>query len=190
MRPECVGDTPRRASLQARKPGLFFFPSPDMNARVKAFKAIAAMAENRVIGHKGQIPWHLPEDFKWFKQTTLGHILVMGRRTYESIGRPLPGRETLIISRSGFTAPGTTTLPSVEALEARVAQDPRDVWIAGGAEIYSLLLPRCSDLFLSRVHGTPEGDAFFPAFESGFDRGETVLEREGFHVVHHRRLPA
>ena len=67
---------------------------------MKTFKAIAAMAENRAIGNQGDIPWHLPEDFKWFKQTTMGAILVMGRKTYESIGRPLPGRETFVLSRT------------------------------------------------------------------------------------------
>ena len=84
---------------------------------MKAFKAIAAMSENRVIGADGRIPWHLPEDFRWFKQTTLGHILVMGRKTFESIGRPLPGRQTLILSRQGFSAPGTVTVADLSALE-------------------------------------------------------------------------
>ena len=70
------------------------------------FTAIAAMSENRVIGRGSLIPWHLPEDFKWFKQTTLGHVLVMGRKTFESIGRPLPGRETIVLTRSGFSHPG------------------------------------------------------------------------------------
>jgi dihydrofolate reductase len=150
-------------------------------------KAIAAMAENRVIGNQGKIPWHLPEDFKWFKQATLGHILVMGRRTYESIGRPLPGRETWILSRTGFTAPGTRTVPSPEALAILAAQESRDVWVAGGAEIYALLLPHCSDLYLSMVHGTPAGDAFFPPFEAGFVSVGEVLRKDGFHVMHFQR---
>ncbi len=150
-------------------------------------KAIAAMAENRVIGNQGKIPWHLPEDFKWFKQTTLGHILVMGRRTYESIGRPLPGRETWILSRTRFTAPGTRTVTSVEELATLSQKETREIWVAGGSEIYALLLPHCSDLYLSLVHGNPSGDAFFPPFETGFVPVEEVLRKDGFHVVHFRR---
>lgn len=150
-------------------------------------KAIAAMAENRVIGNQGRIPWHLPEDFKWFKQATLGHILVMGRRTYESIGRPLPGRDTWILSRTGFTAPGTRTVTSLDELATLSETETREIWVAGGAEIYALLLPLCSDLYLSLVHGTPSGDAFFPSFETGFFSGEEILRKDGFHVDHFRR---
>ena len=153
---------------------------------MKAFKAIAAMSENRVIGDSGKIPWHLPEDFKWFRQATLGHILVMGRKTFQSIGRPLPGRETLILSRHGFTAQGTSTITSVEALEQRVKDDPREVFVAGGAEIYSLLLSRCSDLFLTRVKRTVSGDAFFPNFESDFLPVATVMETPDFVVEHYQ----
>lgn len=153
---------------------------------MKAFKAIAAMSENRVIGDSGKIPWHLPEDFKWFRQATLGHILVMGRKTFQSIGRPLPGRETLILSRHGFTAQGTSTITSVEALEQRVKDDPREVFVAGGAEIYSLLLSRCSDLFLTRVKRTVSGDAFFPNFESDFVPVATVMETPDFVVEHYQ----
>ncbi|MBN9691782.1 MAG: dihydrofolate reductase [Verrucomicrobia bacterium] len=153
---------------------------------VKAFKAIAAMSENRVIGAAGRIPWHLPEDFRWFKQTTLGHILVMGRKTFESIGRPLPGRQTLILSRQGFSAPGTATVTDLAALEAWVANDPREVFVAGGAEIYSLLLPRCSDLFLTRVKRTVSGDALFPSFEADFVLLGKVLENDDFTVEHYQ----
>lgn len=154
---------------------------------MKPFKAIAALSLNRVIGDAGKIPWHLPEDFKWFKQATMGQILVMGRKTFESIGRPLPGRETLILSRSGFSAPGTRTVPDIAALIALTAQDSRDVWIAGGAEIYSLLLPACSDLYLSHVQRTVTGDAFFPPFEEAFEPVATVMENPDFRVVHYRR---
>jgi dihydrofolate reductase len=156
---------------------------------VKAYKAIAAMAENRVIGAGGKIPWHLPADFRWFKQATMGHILVMGRRTFESIGRPLPGRETIILSRSGFTAPGTRTLPDETALAAAVEDDTREVWIAGGAEIYSLLLPGCDDLYLTRVKRIVPGDAYFPPFEDLFTPIGEVLSDHEFSVVHyqHRR---
>src|SRR5262245_13536084 len=107
------------------------------------------MSENRVIGAGGHIPWHLPEDFKWFKQITMGHTLVMGRRTFESIGRPLPGRRTVVLSRGGFRHPEVLTVGSLNELE-RLERDG-DLFICGGAEIYAQALPRCSELFLTLV---------------------------------------
>ncbi|MBN8248136.1 MAG: dihydrofolate reductase [Verrucomicrobia bacterium] len=157
---------------------------------MRMFKAIAAMSENRVIGNQGRIPWHLPEDFRWFKKTTLGQCLVMGRRTFESIGRPLPERDTFILSRSGFTAPGTCTVTDVAALDRLVSEDPREVFVAGGAEIYALLLPRCSDLLLTWVKRVVAGDAFFPPFEDRFEQVGTPLESADFVVEHYRQRPA
>ncbi|MFO1460560.1 MAG: dihydrofolate reductase [Verrucomicrobiota bacterium] len=154
------------------------------------FKAIAAMSENRVIGDAGRIPWHLPEDFRWFKQTTMGHVLVMGRRTYESIGRPLPGRETWILTRSGFTAPGTRSFSEVEALDTAAASDPRDIFVAGGSEIYTQLLRRCGDLYLTRVKRIVPGDAFFPPFEEWFAPVGPLLETADFRIEHYQlRIP-
>lgn len=147
------------------------------------------MAENRVIGAGNRIPWHLPADFQWFKRTTLGGILVMGRRTFESIGRPLPGRETLVLTRGPWTAPGVATVDGVAALEARLAGESRPVWVCGGAEVYRLLLPHCDELFLSRVHGQPDGDAFFPPFEDQFEEAGVVLRDPDFTVHHYRRRP-
>ena len=164
--------------------GLSFSGEGGILGGVQAYKAIAAMAENRVIGAGGQIPWHLPADFRWFKQVTMGHILVMGRRTFEAIGRPLPGRETIVLSRSGFTAPGTRTVVDEAALAAAVEDDAREVWVAGGAEIYSLLLPRCSDLYLTRVKRIVPGDAFFPPFEESFTPVVEVMDNDEFTVVH------
>lgn len=154
---------------------------------MKPFNAIAAMSENRIIGRQGQIPWHLPDDFRWFKQATMGGVLVMGRKTFESIGRPLPGRETLILSRSGFTAPGTRTAHDEADLDRLLADDPRTVWVAGGSEIYSLLLRRCGQLFLTRVKRLAEGDAVFPPFEAEFTAAETVLDHPDFSVVRYER---
>ncbi len=153
------------------------------------WKAIAAMARNRVIGHANRIPWHLPADFQWFKRTTLGGILVMGRRTYESIGRPLPGRETLVLSRSGTLIPGVRTLASAAELRICLEGESRQVWICGGAEIYRQLLPCCSELYLSLIDIEPVGDAFFPTFEEDFEPGEEVLREPGFVVHHFRRCP-
>ena len=84
---------------------------------VKHFKAIAAMSENRVIGQGNKIPWHLPEDFRWFKKMTTGQVVVMGRRTFESIGKPLPNRETIVVSRSGFEYPGVRTISGLEQVD-------------------------------------------------------------------------
>ena len=100
---------------------------------MKKFKAIAAMAENRVIGNQGDIPWHLPEDFKWFKKTTMGQILVMGRKTYESIGRPLPGRETFVLSRTARDIPKVHNFTDLAELDH--LNTDKTIWIAGGARV-------------------------------------------------------
>ncbi len=152
---------------------------------MKYFKAIAAMSENRVIGRGGQIPWHLPEDFKWFKQLTMGHVLVMGRKTFESIGRPLPGRETIVLSRSQFNNPGVRVISNLGEID--LSNGPREVFICGGAEIYALALPLCSDLYLTFVKRRVEGDVFFPPFEGLFHLEKVLLERPEFEVRHYRK---
>src|SRR6185436_860177 len=106
---------------------------------MRHFKAIAAMALNRVIGLGNKIPWHLPEDFKWFKQMTTGQVIIMGRKTFESIGKPLPNRITLILSRSSFHYPGVQTISDLSQVD--LANEPRKVFICGGAEIYAHALP-------------------------------------------------
>jgi dihydrofolate reductase len=145
------------------------------------------MARNRVIGARNRIPWHLPADFQWFKRTTLGGILVMGRHTFESIGRPLPGRETFVLSRSVSGFSGVRVLPDLQTLRSELSVDPRPVWICGGAVIYRQLLPFCSELLLSLVDATPEGDAFFPPFEQDFADDGEVLREAGFTVRRYRR---
>ena len=112
-------------------------------------KAIAAMSLNRVIGREGQIPWHLPEDFQWFKRMTSGHVVLMGRKTFESLGKPLPNRTNLVLTRRG-DIPGVTTLHDLADLSASHFA-PRVIFVIGGAEIYAHLLPRCTDLYLSVV---------------------------------------
>ena len=124
------------------------------------FKAIAAMSLNRVIGNGNTIPWHLPEDFKWFKETTMGHVLAMGRKTFESIGRPLPGRETVVLTRNPNSVTGVQTLDSLEALGQAEAYRDRTIFICGGAEIYGQALGQCSDLYLTRVNREVEGMPF------------------------------
>lgn len=150
------------------------------------FKAIAAMAENRVIGSGNKIPWHFSEDFKWFKQTTLGHTLLMGRKTFESIGRPLPGRTTLVLSRSEVQFPGTTRVTDWKNIPAELIHG--DLFVAGGAEIYSQTLPYCSDLFLTLIKSQPEGDVFFPEFETLFTQRELIRDTPDFAIYHYRNL--
>ena len=149
------------------------------------FKAIAAMSLNRVIGAGNRIPWHLPADFKWFKQMTTGHVIVMGRKTFESIGKPLPNRTTIVLSRSQFQHPGAQTVPSLEELAPLVAD--RQVFICGGAQVYQQALPLCSDLYLTLVKRTVEGDTFFPPFEDRFELAEEIRDTLEFKILHYRR---
>ena len=121
---------------------------------------IAAVAENGVIGNAGGIPWRLPSDLKRFKALTIGHTLVMGRATYQSIGRPLPGRRTLVVTRSPID--GVETLPS---LDAALAAADRPVFLAGGAGIYAEGMARADTIFLTRVHASPAGDTHFPPID-------------------------
>ena len=138
------------------------------------------MAENRVIGNAGTIPWHLPEDFKFFKATTIGHAILMGRKTYASIGKPLPGRENIVLSRNMPETPGVTVIRSPE--ELKEPTDGRDLFVIGGEEIYRLLLPRIQELYVTKVPRTIDGDTRFPEFESHFDAGANVLETSDFTV--------
>ena len=152
-------------------------------------KAIVAMAENRVIGKAGTIPWYLPEDFKFFKATTMGHAILMGRKTYESIGKPLPGRENIVLSRTMPETPGVSVIRSPDDLkEPESTQQGRDLFVIGGEEIYRLLLPKVQELYITKVPQTIEGDTRFPEFESRFDPGTKVLETTAFSVWKYQRL--
>ena len=155
---------------------------------MSAFKAIAAMSLNRVIGDGNRIPWHLPEDFKWFKQMTTGQVIVMGRKTFESIGRPLPNRTTIVLSRSPNPIPGVRTLADLSLLDpAEAALAGREIFICGGAQVYQQALPLCSDLYLTLVQRVVEGDTLFPPFEDQFELAEEVLDRPEFKILHYRK---
>ena len=143
-------------------------------------RAIVAMAENRVIGNAGTIPWHLPEDFKFFKATTMGHAILMGRKTYESIGKPLPGRENIVLSRTMPETQGITVIRSLDGLKE--SSDGRDLFVIGGEEIYRLLLPKVQELYVTKIPRVIEGDTRFPEFEAEFDSGTKVLETADFTV--------
>lgn len=128
---------------------------------------VAALARNRVIGHEGRIPWHLPHDFAHFKRETLGHTLVMGRLTWDSIGRPLPGRRTVVITRDLTFDPGHDDVHVVHSLETALelaADLPGDVMVAGGGQVYEAALPHATHQVLTEVDLEPEGDAFYPVY--------------------------
>lgn len=133
---------------------------------------IAAVGENGVIGVKGKIPWQLPADLKRFKELTMGHPIIMGRKTYESIGKPLPGRINIVLtSDAGHKAPGCTVVHSfpdaLRAAERSLAGDSGEVFVIGGAAVYALALPHAEKMYLTEVKGTFKGDAFFPPFNKG-----------------------
>jgi len=148
--------------------------------------AIAAMSLNRVIGNGNKIPWHLPEDFKWFKQVTMGQVLVMGRKTFESIGKPLPGRETIVLTRGAWSHLGVKTATSLDALPL-ATDDTRTVFIAGGAEIYRQALPMCGELLLTLVKREVAGDVFFPPFDEQFELAEKIRETPEFDILRYRQ---
>ena len=145
------------------------------------------MSLNRVIGAGNRIPWHLPEDFKWFKQMTTGHVIVMGRRTFESIGKSLPNRTTIVLTRSTRAIPGVRTVSDLSQIDPT---DPaiagREIFICGGAQLYQQALPLCSDLYLTLVQRVVEGDTLFPPFEDQFELAEEVLDSSGFKILHYR----
>ena len=129
---------------------------------------IAAMAHDRVIGKDNQMPWHLPADLAHFKQVTLGKPVLMGRKTFESIGRPLPGRRNLVISRNpDYRADGVEVVDSVEAALALLASagNVDELMVIGGGHLYGQLLPRADSLYLTRIDLAVAGDTRFPAFE-------------------------
>ncbi len=142
------------------------------------------MSLNRVIGRGQRIPWHIPEDFKWFKSVTTGNVIVMGRKTFESIGKPLPKRETLVLSRSAQSIPGVKIISSIDQVDP--AREEREVFICGGAELYKLALPLCSDLYLTLVQKEVEGDVFFPPFEHQFELIDTLQEHPEFRILHYK----
>lgn len=128
---------------------------------------IVAVAENGVIGHNNQLIWHLPEDLKMFKRLTSGHPIIMGRKTFESIGKPLPNRTSIIITKNPeFQIEGCITVHSLEeAIEAANEIEENEAFIIGGAEIYRLALPFADTIYLTEVHHAFEGDTFFPAID-------------------------
>ncbi|MCE0497035.1 MAG: dihydrofolate reductase [Methylacidiphilales bacterium] len=131
------------------------------------FHAIVAMSENRVIGDKGKIPWHIPDEYRWFKHKTMGGTLVMGRKTFESIGEALPGRKTLVLTHRSIDVPGVETCSDLALFlnDYLKAHPDETYWISGGSMIYTQLLDQCAYLYLTTVKRRVEGDAFFLSAE-------------------------
>lgn len=137
---------------------------------------IVAMGTNRVIGNKGQLPWHLPEDLQRFQRLTMGYPLIMGRRTFESIGRPLPGRQMIILSRDpSYKVAGCDVVSGVEAA-LQLAKSAEELFICGGAEIYQQTLSLAERIYLTELDTDPDGDVLFPDIPVGDFK--TIYTRE------------
>lgn len=151
---------------------------------IPPFKAIAAMSLNRVIGKGNALPWNIPEELQWFKKNTLDQVILMGRKTFESIGRPLPRRESIVLSKTCHHIEGVKIIHSLQEL---VPPPPeKTIWVIGGAEIYKLTLPFTSDLYLTEVkQNISEGDAFFPEFESLFPKSKIIEDNPIFRIIHY-----
>lgn len=146
---------------------------------------IVARGKNGVIGREGQMPWHLPSDLRYFKEATIGTPVVMGRKTFESIGKALPGRVNIVVSRSGFAAEGVVSARSLDeaitvARAAAVAGDRPQISILGGGEIYRQAMDIADELLVTEVEAEPEGDTVFPAIDSTlFEKTEDGTPLQG-----------
>ena len=136
------------------------------NATRPSLALIVAYARNRVIGRDGGLPWHYPEDLQHFKRVTMGHPILMGRKTYESIGRALPGRRNLVITRqAAFEAPGCEVFASIDRAIASARRTDPLPFVIGGSAIYAATLPWCTHLYVTEVQQEIEGDTWFPAVD-------------------------
>jgi dihydrofolate reductase len=167
-----------------------------------AIAIIAAVAANGVIGNGNAIPWRLPSDFAHFKRMTVGKPLIMGRKTFESIGRPLPGRTNIVVTRRDDYQPeGVIVAPSLEAALAQAQQIARteranEVMVGGGAEIYAQALPIADRLYITHVGANPDGDSYFPAVDLAHWRESGVInvppnpnDSAAFRIKVYRRAP-
>ncbi|MGH7283899.1 MAG: dihydrofolate reductase [Polyangiaceae bacterium] len=131
----------------------------------KPLSMIAAVAKNKVIGDRGQLPWRVPEDLKFFKSMTTGHAIVMGKKTFASTGKPLPNRRNIVVSRSATTIEGAEVSGSIDEAIARARETDPEPFVIGGAEIYRAAFPLATKLYITEIDQEPEGDAFFPDFD-------------------------
>ena len=147
---------------------------------VAPITAVVAVAENDVIGNGVDIPWQIPGEQRRFKELTMGGVLVMGRKTFEAIGRPLPGRRTIVVTRDdAWTHDGVETADSVDAALELACRSGQPVFIAGGGEVYRAAMPHVEAIEMTRVHSLPEGDVTFPAL--GAEWAEVARESAATH---------
>lgn len=146
---------------------------------------IAAMARNRVIGRDGRIPWDLPEDRRRFREITMGHPVIMGRKTFAGIGHPLPGRVTIVVTRQAeYRAEGCLVMPSLPAALTACA-DAAEVFVCGGADLYREALPLADRLYLTLLHKNVSGDTYFPPFDAApFAEISRVDGTSPYHVTY------
>jgi dihydrofolate reductase len=148
---------------------------------------LAAVGANLVIGRDGTMPWHLPQDLAHFKATTMGHTMVMGRKTYDAIGRALPGRRTIVITHQrGWHAPSVEVAHSLS--EAFALAGPTEVFVVGGSEVYRQAMPFADRMMLTEVEQSPEGDTYFPRFESRQWQEVARQPHDGFAFVTYHRM--
>jgi dihydrofolate reductase len=158
-------------------------------------KAIAAMEPNRVIGNGLKIPWYYSDDFKHFKRTTINQELLMGRKTYQSIGKPLPNRFTYVLTTNpciseimpteGFGGLGRYV--DADYILQRSEEDNKNLWVCGGAKVYEMFLPYCDEVVMTHIIDQYEGDVFMPQFEHLFPNTEILLDNKDFRVVRYSK---
>lgn len=137
---------------------------------------IYAVSENGIIGDKGQLPWHLPKDLSKFKEITLGHVILMGRKTYESIGRPLPGRTNCILtSDPAYVAPGCVVVNSIDEVK-KIASAHDEIFVIGGATLYEQFIDIADTIYLTKVHAEVPGDTQLPDYTNGDTAWQVVNE--------------
>ncbi len=165
------------------------YAPPSQSERVSSRTVIvAAVARNGVIGVDGGLPWHIPEDLARFKRITMGHALVMGRETFESIGRPLPGRVNIVLTRRpDWSHDGVEVAGSLEEALSMTASLQLDAFIAGGAEVYRAALGRADRMELTEVKAEPEGDTWFPDFDLSQWHQVAREDHPGFSFVTYER---
>lgn len=152
-----------------------------------SFVGVVAMANDRGIGYRGGLPWHLPDDLKTFKRITMGHPILMGRKTYESIGKPLPGRQNIVLTRdASWRADGVEVIHSIDEIAGLSLQDP-EVMIIGGAEIFSLFLPLMEKMWVSHVQDEYPADTFLPEFEGYLPHAHLEEKFTGFDLYLHTK---
>lgn len=146
--------------------------------------AVVAMTPSQIIGKGNDLPWHLPEDLKQFKRLTTGNAILMGRKTWDSIGRPLPKRRSIVITRNSLEIEGADVIHKpAELLDLNIETK---VYLIGGAQIYKLMLPYCQGIYLTQLNKEYDGDVRFPEFKDRFAPGEVEFENEDFEVRYWR----